>query len=130
MMSNPDETYPSDYLDKYVGFLHSASAGDLDSDVDLLVTGFSLLILLNDGNGNFVDGTDTFPAQLKDIGRLNTSEIYDIDLDGSLDIVAGCECLTESVAKIWLGPEFTKVINVGGVEPFKIIVDILPADID
>ena len=36
----------------------------------------------------------------------------------------------ESVAKIWLGPDFTQVINVRGVEPFKIIVDILPTDID
>ncbi len=132
IMSNPDGTYSSDYLNEHVGFHHSASAGDLDGDgdVDLFVTGFSLLILLNDGNGNFVDGTDTFPAQLRDIGRLNTSEIYDINLDGSLDIIAGCGCLTDSVARIWLGPEFTQVINVRGVEPFEIIVDILPTDID
>ena len=132
IMSNPDGTYSSHYLNEYVGFHHSASVGDLDGDgdVDVLVTGFNLLVLLNDGNGNFVDGTNTFPDQLAGIGRLNTSEIYDINLDGSLDIIAACECLTESVARIWLGPEFTQVVNVRGVEPFETIVDILPTDID
>ena len=49
LLSNPDGTYSTEYLKQFVGFHHSASAGDLDQDgdVDLFVTGFGLLILLN-----------------------------------------------------------------------------------
>ena len=133
MLSNPDGTYSTEYLKQFVGFHHSASAGDLDQDgdVDLFVTGFGLLILLNDGNGNFIDGgTTQFSNQLSDIGRLNTSEIYDINLDGTLDIIAACECLENKGAKIWLGPDYKQVIDIRGVEPFTTIVDILPANID
>ena len=75
ILSNPDGTYSTEYMTEHVGFHHSASAGDLDGDgdIDIFVTGFSLLILLNDGNGNFTDGTETFPDQLANIGILNTS---------------------------------------------------------
>ena len=132
ILSNPDGTYSTRYLSDYVGFHHSASAGDLDGDgdIDVFVTGFSLLILLNDGNGNFTDGTNKFPDHLVSIGRLNTSEIYDVNLDSHPDIIAGCECLTDSAAKIWLGPDYNKVVNVRKNEPFTTIVDILPVDLD
>ena len=132
LLSNPDGTYSTEYLKQFVGFHHSASAGDLDQDgdVDLFITGFDLLILLNDGNGNFTDSTTQFSSQLSDIGRLNTSEIYDIDLDGRLDIIAACECLANKGAKIWLGPDYKQVIDIRGVEPFTTIVDILPTNID
>lgn len=132
ILSNIDGTYSTRYLNQHRGFYHSASAGDLDGDgdIDVFVTGFSLLILLNDGNGNFIDGTSTFPDQLSSIGRLNTSEIYDVNRDGYPDILAGCECLTDSSAKIWLGPDYTEVINVRRNEPFTTIVDILPIDMD
>ena len=132
LLSNPDGTYSTEYLKQFVGFHHSASAGDLDQDgdVDLFITGFDLLILLNDGNGNFTDSTTQFSSQLSDIGRLNTSEIYDINLDGKLDIIAACECLGNKGAKIWLGPDYKQVIDIRGVEPFTTIVDILPTNID
>ena len=132
MLSDIDGTYSTRYLSQHLDFYHSAAAGDLDGDgdIDIFVTGFSLLILLNDGNGNFIDGTNTFPDRLSGIGRLNTSEIYDVNLDGYPDILAGCECLTDSSAKIWLGPDYTEVINVRKNEPFTTIVDILPVDLD
>ena len=132
LLSNPDGSYSTNYLGEFVGFHHSASAGDLDQDgdVDVFVTGFDLLILLNDGNGKFFDGTAQFSNELKNIGRLNTSEIYDIDLDGKLDIIAACECLENKGAKIWLGPDYRQVIDIRGMEPFTTIVDILPANID
>ena len=132
ILSDIDGTYSTRYLSQHLDFYHSASAGDLDGDgdIDIFVTGFSLLILLNDGNGNFIDGTNTFPDQLSGIGRLNTSEIYDVNLDGYPDILAGCECLTDSSAKIWLGPDYTEVINIRKKEPFTTIVDILPVDLD
>ena len=132
ILSNPDGTYSTEYMTEHVGFHHSASAGDLDGDgdIDIFVTGFSLLILLNDGNGNFTDGTKTFPDQLANIGRLNTSEIYDVNLDGHPDLIGGCECLTDSAAKIWLGPDYTEVINVRKNEPFTTIVDVLPVNLD
>ena len=132
ILSNIDGTYSTHYLDQHLGFYHSASAGDLDGDgdIDLFVTGFSLLILLNDGNGNFIDGTNTFPEPLSGIGTLFTSEIYDVNHDGSPDILAACECLKDSAAKIWLGPTYTEIINVRRNEPFTTIVDILPVDLD
>ena len=132
ILSNIDGTYSTHYLDQHLGFYHSASAGDLDGDgdIDLFVTGFSLLILLNDGNGNFIDGTNTFPEPRSGIGTLFTSEIYDVNHDGSPDILAACECLKDSAAKIWLGPTYTEIINVRRNEPFTTIVDILPVDLD
>ncbi len=132
LLSNPDGSYSTQYLKNFIGFYHSASAGDLDKDgdVDLFVTGFNLLILLNDGKGNFTDGTTQFSSQLSDIGRLNTSEIYDINLDGNLDIIAACECLENKGAKIWLGPDYRKVVDIRGLDPFTTIVDILPTNID
>ena len=79
-------------------FFYKLKDKDGDGDIDLFITGFSLLILLNDGNGNFIDGTNTFPEPLSGIGTLFTSEIYDVNHDGSPDILAACECLKDSAA--------------------------------
>jgi hypothetical protein len=84
------------------GFFHSVCAGDIDhdGDIDLFITdammGPNMIckFLRNDGAGNFTHDPSLFPEELR--GKfLFTSELYDIDADGFLDlVVAGHEAGT------------------------------------
>lgn len=70
---------------------------DLDGDVDLFVGARSIpgvygvdpqhILLVNDGNGNFTNGTERHAYDLTDAGMVTDATWTDIDGDGLLDLV-------------------------------------------
>ncbi|MFN7278735.1 MAG: FG-GAP repeat domain-containing protein [bacterium] len=72
-----------------IGFYHSVCSGDIDNDgdLDLFFTDTkNCRFLLNNGSGVFTYDNSIFPS---DIANLNyfTSELYDLNADGYLDLV-------------------------------------------
>lgn len=88
IMFNTNGLFTTKTLPLPPGFFHSICSGDVDhdGDVDLFLTNnFSVgKFLLNDGAGNFVYDASLFPSLL---GSYFTSELYDINQDGYLDLV-------------------------------------------
>jgi hypothetical protein len=72
------------------GFCHSVCAGDIDNDgdLDLFFTENKNIskFLINDGAGNFTVDTSRYPSDLSHKDYF-TSELYDINKDGFLDLV-------------------------------------------
>lgn len=72
------------------GFHHSVCSGDIDNDgdVDLFFTEIkdASKFLINDGTGNFTVDTSRFPSSLVN-KNFYTSELYDINNDGFLELV-------------------------------------------
>lgn len=85
--------------------------GDGDSDlfVGVRVIPFlygvnaSSMILLNDGNGKFTDGTEKFAPDLKEIGMVTDAALTDYDGDGLEDLILVGE---------WMAPTILR--NTGG----------------
>ncbi|MEN3296473.1 MAG: hypothetical protein V7642_5726 [Burkholderiales bacterium] len=77
------------------GFYHAAAAADINSDgfVDIVATDNfhgGLLILTNDGQGNFTVDAGRLPATFTGPGRAAfTVELIDVDKDGAADILVG-----------------------------------------
>ena len=74
---------------------NTAASGDVDGDGDLdVVIGFGAALgfgtknalLINDGEGKFVDGSSGLPAQL---GNTQVVKLVDVDGDGYLDLFEG-----------------------------------------
>jgi len=63
----------------------------------------SSLILINDGQGNFTDGTSQYAPELKEIGLVTDAAVVDYDGDGKSDLVLVGE---------WMAPTFFR--NTGG----------------
>ena len=70
---------------------------DLDGDLDLFV-GVRVIpflygmpgngyILINDGNGNFSDATNTIAPQLQNVGMITDSRLVDLNQDNHIDLV-------------------------------------------
>ena len=80
------------------GFYHSATSGDIDNDGDLDIYIPSLrnqnslgssAFLINDGIANFVPNNN-----ITDISTISvTSELYDINNDGNLDLISGSDLI-------------------------------------
>jgi len=74
---------------------------DGDGDIDLFIGSRSVpgvfgvnpqhLLLLNKGDGTFVDGTERYAYDLKDAGMVTDAKWLDIDSDGMLDLVTVSE---------------------------------------
>lgn len=60
-------------------------------------------ILINDGQGNFTDGTSQYAPELKEIGLVTDAAVVDYDGDGKEDLVLVGE---------WMAPTFLR--NTGG----------------
>lgn len=73
------------------GFYHSVCAGDIDNDGDLdlfFTNNFSInKFLINNGSGSFTYDSSIFPATMGNKTYF-TSELYDINNDGYLDLVS------------------------------------------
>lgn len=92
------------------GYYGSVTAGDVDNDgdVDLFVTDTKSIsrFLLNDGKGNFKPDFALFPNTL--FGKaFYTSELFDINNDGFLDLIVGGHDYNDANTTIFWG-------NAGG----------------
>lgn len=87
-----------------IGFYHSVSSGDIDNDgdVDLFFTDTkNFKFFINNGLGSFTVDNTIFPS---DIANTNyyTSEIYDLNADGYLDvIISGHEHENAASTVLW-----------------------------
>ncbi|TLP72898.1 VCBS repeat-containing protein [Maribacter sp. ACAM166] len=91
LFSDGEGGFDETRLTQFVSFYHGGSSGDYDFDGDLdvvLVTGSSntYLFLENDGFGNFNDNTSILPIQDELVQSKYSSEFYDIDNDGDLEL--------------------------------------------
>lgn len=90
LMMNTNGKFTTKDLGLPAGFYHSVCAGDIDNDgdVDLFLTNnFSVgKFMINDGTGNFTYDASLFPSELAN-KNYYTSELYDINNDGYLDLV-------------------------------------------
>jgi enediyne biosynthesis protein E4 len=82
---------------------------DYDNDIDLFVGSRSVpgiygtdpghLLLVNDGNGKFSDGTDRYAYDVKDAGMITDAKWIDVDGDNKHDLVTISEWGTPSILK-------------------------------
>lgn len=90
MMLNTSGKFTTKELNLPAGFFHSVCAGDVDNDGDVdvfLTNNFSVgKFMINDGNANFAYDASLFPASLAN-KNYYTSELFDINKDGYLDLV-------------------------------------------
>lgn len=88
IMLNSNGSFTTKTLPLPAGFYHSVCSGDIDNDgdIDLFFTNnFSTgKFLINDGAGNFTYNSSLFPDLY---GAYFTSELFDINNDGYLDLV-------------------------------------------
>lgn len=133
LMSENGPVYHENRLTDLVSYFHGGASGDFDNDGDLDI----LLvcsshgdpgILVNDGTGHFIYRTDLFNQDLKD-GVYNC-ELYDLDKDGFLDAICGCD---DPIRIIWgngSGFNHNDYLYLPMSSGFGISCDFLPYDID
>jgi hypothetical protein len=119
-------------------FYHSASSGDIDNDGDIDVfftdsKGVSKFFI-NSGTGNFTYNADVFPSSVSNLNYF-TSEIYDLNKDGYLDLViAGHEYENAKTTVFWgshLGKYLTSNSStVSNISQWGIVIDINFLDIN
>ena len=92
LLSKGGPTYSERRFTDIVSFFHGGATGDIDADGDLDVFltaswhggGY---FFINDGNGNFDIRTDLINQEL--VTSMYTSELFDIDHDGFVDLFLG-----------------------------------------
>jgi hypothetical protein len=104
LLLNNGTTFQSSVLPLSNGFYHSVTAGDVDNDgdADLFFTDnmHGHKLLLNNGQGNFAANTTILPQDIA--AQYFTSEFFDINNDGYLDLlVAGHEFEGSATAIYW-----------------------------
>ena len=90
LLSDSNKKYKKTEFSNNIGVFHSACSGDIDNDGDLDI--FALAndksyILINDGKGNFT--VSTKELNLSSLSSLFTSELFDINKDGYVDLILG-----------------------------------------
>lgn len=120
------------------GYYASITAGDIDNDgdVDLFVTDNKTIskFLINDGKGNFTTDASLYPGSLYN-ASVFTSELYDINGDGFLDLVTGGFEQSGTNTEIFWGNASgqyltSKMTTIPKIANFGVIVDISFIDYD
>lgn len=92
VLSNPEGSYTAHTISETVGYYHGSTTGDIDNDGDLDVIliehSTNSRVLNNDGLGNFTVRDDLLNYDIIK-GNMYSSELYDIDNDGYLDLFVG-----------------------------------------
>ncbi|HEY9117503.1 MAG TPA: VCBS repeat-containing protein, partial [Roseivirga sp.] len=137
IMLNNNGTFSSSYLTPG-GFYHSVCSGDIDNDgdLDLFFTenyASQSKFLMNNGNGEFSYDPSIFPS---DISNLNyfTSELYDLNNDGYLDLVIAGHTHENATPRVLWGNYTGKYSSsrssiIPSVNDWEIIIDINFLDI-
>lgn len=120
------------------GYYASVTAGDIDNDgdVDLFITDTKSIsrFLINDGAGNFKEDLSIFPGELW--GKAyNSSELYDMNNDGYLDLVVGGNEYDGTKTMIFFGNAsgtfmISRMVTVPTVSGFGLVVDVDFIDYD
>lgn len=120
------------------GYFASVTAGDIDNDgdIDLFVTDNKMIskFFINDGIGDFKEDLAVYPSELWGKAYY-TSELYDINNDGYLDLVTGGHEHNGASTVIFLGNASgnfmtSRMITVPAVSGFGVVVDIDFIDYD
>ncbi|HET8829818.1 MAG TPA: VCBS repeat-containing protein [Pelobium sp.] len=120
------------------GYFASVTAGDIDNDgdVDLFVTDNKAIskFFINDGAGNFKEDLAIYPSDLWGKAYF-TSELYDINADGYLDLVTGGHEHNGASTIILLGNASgnfmsSRMVTVPGVSGFGVVIDVDFIDYD
>lgn len=89
LMMNNNGTFTATYLNPG-GFFHSVASGDIDNDgdIDLFFTDNKnqSKFFINNSSGQFTYDSSIFPSDLSNLNYF-TSELYDLNKDGYLDLV-------------------------------------------
>ena len=120
-----------------IGFYHSVSSGDIDNDgdIDLFFTDTkNCKFFINNGSGTFTYDNTVFPS---DISNTNyyTSEIYDLNADGYLDVIISGHEHENAVSTVLWGNytgKFSKArsTNLPRINGWGIAIDINILDIN
>lgn len=143
LLAEPDGTFldASDQLgNRASGFSHSCAVGDIDSDgdEDLVVVDIfgrfdppAIYVLTNDGTGKFASRTQSVSGASSMVWT--ASELVDLDNDGSLDLVLGADSSSAISLILWndgKGRFKNAPTMLPSPDPFFIVVDILPLDLN
>lgn len=132
VLMNLNGKFTTKELNIGLGYFASATAGDIDNDgdIDLFVTDNKAIskFMINDGTGNFKADLTIYPSTLYGKAYFS-SELYDINNDGYLDLVTGGHEHNNAATIILLGNAggtFTtsKMVTVPAISGFGVIVDI------
>lgn len=99
------------FLGDNIGYMHSGALGDIDNDNDLdIITFFNYseisqsqipIALINDGNGEFQLSSNTFNSNV--IGNYYTTQVFDINNDGYLDVLYSGSDFSDDILLILYG---------------------------
>lgn len=138
ILMNDNGNFTTKTLNIGAGYYASITAGDVDNDgdVDLFVTDNKTIskFLINDGKGNFTPDATLYPSALYN-ASVFTSELYDINGDGFLDLVTGGFEHSGANTEIFWGNASgqyltSKMTTIPKIVDFGIIVDINFIDFD
>ena len=101
------------FLGDNIGYMHGGALGDIDNDNDLdIITFFNYsqvsqsqipIALINDGNGEFELNSEIFDSNV--IGNYYTTQVFDVNNDGFLDILYSGNNFSEDLLLILYGNE-------------------------
>ena len=134
-----NEGYTFSILDQLPnGFYHSSSSGDFDNDGDLDIYVSAIgntnpnidtesIFLINDGIGNFSIDEDVFNTSTPPV----TSELFDLDRDGYLDLIISGDALLDTPTRVYWGNgvNFTEDRTDIIAQPDNIFPDVYDIDI-
>lgn len=135
LLSTPNGYKMSNLIDRKV-YLHGGASGDIDNDGDLDIIMSSqhvLITLLNNGDGTFLETTNISINPNSTQTGFVTVELYDLNNDGILDLVAGGdENALPSRVYYGNGNDFTYLRSkaIPLTEPWRGTLDYDFADID
>lgn len=105
IMMNTNGKFTSSYLSPG-GFFHSVCSGDIDNDgdIDLFFTDTKgqLKFFTNNGSGQFTYDSSIAPADVTNVNYY-TSELYDLNNDGYLDLVVSGHQHENAVPTVFWG---------------------------